>query len=55
MLRATVLLLAFTCALATSAEAVDMGPWLNAIQRQCPARHLDWMCDGCYDDFLANF
>jgi hypothetical protein len=55
MLRSTALLLAFVFSVATSAKAVDMGAWEDAVQRRCPARHLEWMCDGCYDDFLNDF
>ena len=41
--------------LASNAQAVDVRPWEVAVARQCPSRHLERMCDGCYDDFLAGF
>ncbi len=34
---------------------MDMGLWEAAVAKQCPSHHLEWMCDGCYDDFLDGF
>ena len=55
MMRSLRFLLPVFCLAATSASALDMGPWEAAVARQCPSRHLEWMCDGCYDDFLDGF
>lgn len=29
--------------------------WEAELQRQCPNNHVEWICDGCYDDLLADF
>jgi len=29
--------------------------WERDLHRQCPANHLEWIADGSYDDFLADF
>ena len=29
--------------------------WERDLHRQCPANHIEWIADGSYDDFLADF
>jgi hypothetical protein len=37
------------------AHAADMRTWEAAVKTRCPTHHLEWICDGCWDDFLADF
>lgn len=55
MIRSLPLSLIVLALLASEARALDTGPWEAAVAKQCPSRHLEWMCDGCYDDFLDGF
>lgn len=38
-----------------AAVGADISTWAGMVQAECPNRHLDWLCDGCWDDFLAGF
>jgi hypothetical protein len=29
--------------------------WQRELNRACPDNHVDWICDGCIDEFLADF
>lgn len=29
--------------------------WLHGLSQKCPTRHVDWICDGCYLDYLDDF
>ncbi|SFI73528.1 hypothetical protein SAMN02799626_00470 [Caulobacter sp. UNC279MFTsu5.1] len=40
---------------ASAGQAADMSTWEAAVSANCPTRHLEWTCDGCWDDFLADF
>jgi len=35
--------------------SADWQNWSNAIHRQCPSHHVDWIGDGGWDDLLGNF
>ena len=55
MLRSAPLWLIAFSMLTSEALALDTRPWEAAVARQCPSRHLERMCDGCYDEFLGGF
>jgi hypothetical protein len=54
MRRLTLLLL---CAAAPAAARAPNAweSWEAALARDCPERHVDWVCDGCWDDLIAAF
>jgi hypothetical protein len=29
--------------------------WRAALARDCPERHVDWACDGCWDELIGAF
>jgi hypothetical protein len=39
----------------TVSQAANMSDWERAVTARCPTHHLKWTCDGCWDDFLADF
>ena len=55
MLRAIALALLVASLTATDVIAADMATWEAATHARCPSRHLDWTCDGCWDDYLSDF
>jgi hypothetical protein len=48
----SLLILALT---ANVGHAAGMATWEAAVKARCPTHHLEWTCDGCWDDFLADF
>jgi len=32
-----------------------MSDWEAAVKQSCPRHHLEWTCDGCWDEFLDDF
>ena len=55
MVRALALSIMLSLALPISALGADMATWEAMTRQRCPAHHLEWTCDGCWDDFLADF
>ncbi len=55
MFRFTALSLVALAIVANEARAANMGSWEAAFAKRCPSHHIEWMCDGCYDDFLSGF
>jgi hypothetical protein len=50
------LVLVVFCPIAASATDADAWRiWQADLERQCPSNHVDWISDGGYDDFLADF
>lgn len=40
-------------AFASSTDPWDV--WVTKLKSQCPLRHVNWICDVCYDELLYNF
>jgi hypothetical protein len=54
-MRASFLAAVLLSLAASAAFAANIDTWQSSTARLCPSRHLDWICDGCWDDFLADF
>jgi hypothetical protein len=49
-------LLLLLAAAPAGARATDAWEaWEAALARDCPGRHVDWACDGCWDELIGAF
>ena len=55
MFRTACISLLIVCFSSAASLAADMSNWEAAVKARCPTHHLEWTCDSCWDDFLANF
>ena len=55
MLRSVGISFLVFCLSSGASQAADISTWEAAAEARCPAHHLEWTCDGCWDDFLAAF
>jgi hypothetical protein len=55
MLRAIMVLTVLALSTTTATLAADMSTWEGMTRQRCPHHHLEWTCDGCWDDYLAEF
>jgi len=43
------------CLMLTGANTKPWTAWERELSRNCPGRHVEWMCDSCHDEFLGAF
>jgi hypothetical protein len=48
-------LLAADPALGNSNAVDGWAAWQRGLDQKCPERHVEWLCDGCYLDYLDDF
>ena len=49
------LLLSILAAIPSAAAALSMDGWIAAVHHQCPTHHLEWYCDGCWDEIYDTY
>jgi len=51
---ALLMTLAIAASMSSAAENVS-DDWHKALQIRCPSQHVDWACDGCYEELVTPF